>query len=154
VDSADDDETNAPPAAACNDGQDNDGDGLTDLADPGCADAADTDETDTVLGNRVVLSRVTIHHGSPFHGRVKSERPKCRKGRFVKLFRIKAGGAKVLVGTDTTGQRNQWRVRGLDIPDVQVAKYIARAKKKNFTNKKGINVICRRDRSRILRIRR
>lgn len=35
-----------PPPAACADGTDNDGDGLIDLADPGCADAADADETD------------------------------------------------------------------------------------------------------------
>ncbi len=35
-----------PPAAQCADGTDNDGDGLVDLADPGCADAADADETD------------------------------------------------------------------------------------------------------------
>ena len=32
------------PEAACNDGIDNDGDGLTDLADPGCVDSADNDE--------------------------------------------------------------------------------------------------------------
>ena len=35
-----------PPAAECADGLDNDGDGLIDLADPGCVDAADNDETD------------------------------------------------------------------------------------------------------------
>ena len=35
-----------PPAPACSDGLDNDTDGLVDLADPGCVDAADTDETD------------------------------------------------------------------------------------------------------------
>jgi hypothetical protein len=35
-----------PPQPACSDGIDNDGDGLTDLADPGCANASDTDETD------------------------------------------------------------------------------------------------------------
>lgn len=34
--------------AACSDGVDNDSDGLIDLADPGCADAADTDEADPV----------------------------------------------------------------------------------------------------------
>jgi hypothetical protein len=34
-----------PPAAACADGQDNDGDGAVDLNDPGCTDAADNDET-------------------------------------------------------------------------------------------------------------
>jgi len=36
-----------PPVAQCNDGIDNDGDGLTDFpADPGCTDANDNDETD------------------------------------------------------------------------------------------------------------
>jgi len=35
--------------AACGDGIDNDGDGLTDLADPGCTDSADNDESNTVV---------------------------------------------------------------------------------------------------------
>ncbi|HEV2951094.1 MAG TPA: DNRLRE domain-containing protein [Actinomycetota bacterium] len=35
-----------PLAPACSDGQDNDADGRIDLADPGCTDASDTDETD------------------------------------------------------------------------------------------------------------
>ena len=34
-----------PPPAACADGIDNDGDGLTDGADPGCSGTSDTDET-------------------------------------------------------------------------------------------------------------
>lgn len=34
-----------PPPPACADGMDNDQDGLTDLSDPGCANAQDTDET-------------------------------------------------------------------------------------------------------------
>ncbi len=36
------------PVAQCADGIDNDGDGLTDLADAGCADAADDDESNVV----------------------------------------------------------------------------------------------------------
>jgi hypothetical protein len=35
-----------PPPTQCDDGVDNDGDGLIDLNDPGCDDAADDDETD------------------------------------------------------------------------------------------------------------
>jgi hypothetical protein len=34
--------------AQCADGNDNDNDGKVDMADPGCSDASDTDETDTV----------------------------------------------------------------------------------------------------------
>ena len=34
-----------PPTTQCSDGVDNDGDGLIDLADPGCTDANDNDET-------------------------------------------------------------------------------------------------------------
>jgi hypothetical protein len=44
----DDSEGTAPPTPACSDGEDNDGDGLTDGDDPGCADANDDDETDPV----------------------------------------------------------------------------------------------------------
>ena len=36
-------------AAACEDGRDNDGDGLTDLADPGCTSPVDTDESDNLI---------------------------------------------------------------------------------------------------------
>jgi hypothetical protein len=39
-------ETATVSTPACSDGTDNDADGLTDLADPGCTDASDTDETD------------------------------------------------------------------------------------------------------------
>lgn len=35
-----------PPPPACSDGQDNDGDGLVDMDDPGCADTIDNSETD------------------------------------------------------------------------------------------------------------
>ena len=58
--SGDDDEDGGgddPPvmAAACADGVDNDNDGLIDLADAGCSDAADDDETDpaTAVGSVV-----------------------------------------------------------------------------------------------------
>jgi hypothetical protein len=37
------------PCDACDDGADNDGDGLIDLIDPGCVDAADPDERDPLL---------------------------------------------------------------------------------------------------------
>jgi CSLREA domain-containing protein len=37
-----------PPAPACNDTKDNDGDGKVDLADPGCESATDTSEVDPV----------------------------------------------------------------------------------------------------------
>ena len=50
-------ETGAPPAAACADGVDNDGDGLTDHpADPGCGGTADTDETDLPTGGEVTVA--------------------------------------------------------------------------------------------------
>ena len=39
--------TSDPPPAACADSADNDGDGLTDLADPGCSGPSDTDETNS-----------------------------------------------------------------------------------------------------------
>jgi len=42
------------PATECGDGADNDGDGLVDLADPGCADGADDDEGDEAARPRTV----------------------------------------------------------------------------------------------------
>lgn len=46
---SDDSESTPAPVAACADGVDNDGDQLIDLADAGCSDAADTDETNAVV---------------------------------------------------------------------------------------------------------
>jgi hypothetical protein len=40
-----------PPPAQCADGKDNDGDGKVDLADPGCSNTSDTDETDVAAPN-------------------------------------------------------------------------------------------------------
>jgi hypothetical protein len=39
-----------PPTPACSDGIDNDGDGLIDLADPGCTSPSDTDESNVAGG--------------------------------------------------------------------------------------------------------
>ncbi|MCB9527278.1 MAG: hypothetical protein H6701_02615 [Myxococcales bacterium] len=41
-------EADAGPVTACDDGEDNDGDGRVDLADPGCVDADDDDEVDPI----------------------------------------------------------------------------------------------------------
>jgi hypothetical protein len=55
VDIPDEEEPPPPPPAQCADGLDNDGDTKVDLADPGCANATDNDETDVVQppGGRV-----------------------------------------------------------------------------------------------------
>jgi hypothetical protein len=44
-----------PAPAVCADGRDNDGDGKTDLADPGCSSPADTDEFDAPTGTTARL---------------------------------------------------------------------------------------------------
>ena len=59
-----------PSVAICNDGLDNDGDGLIDLNDPGCADVNDNDETDPPPTGSFTLS-LTIF-GGPGAGMVDS----------------------------------------------------------------------------------
>ena len=51
--------TGTPPAPQCDDGIDNDGDGLIDLNDPGCAFASDNDETDTTVASGVFVGTWT-----------------------------------------------------------------------------------------------
>ena len=48
-----------PPTYQCNDGIDNDGDGLVDLNDPGCADAEDNDETNGSSADVVAEVKIT-----------------------------------------------------------------------------------------------
>jgi MYXO-CTERM domain-containing protein len=45
---------------ACTNGLDDDGDGLVDLADPGCADSADTNEADDPLRKQLVARRGAV----------------------------------------------------------------------------------------------
>ena len=56
-----DDGGDTPPVvtAACADGMDNDSDGLVDLADPGCSDATDDDETDPVTAVGTVVGTIS-----------------------------------------------------------------------------------------------
>lgn len=56
-----DDGGDTPPVvtAACADGMDNDSDGLVDLADPGCSDATDDDETDPATAVGTVVGTIS-----------------------------------------------------------------------------------------------
>ncbi|MFA6405442.1 MAG: hypothetical protein WCW46_01685 [Candidatus Paceibacterota bacterium] len=52
-----------PPVPACSNGEDNDGDLLVDLDDPGCINALDNDETDVILEPAVLI--LSLNNSSP-----------------------------------------------------------------------------------------
>ena len=57
------------PSPACSDGQDNDGDGKVDAADPGCSSPTDTDETDPVTPPPGSVTLTPVDGGTSFYGR-------------------------------------------------------------------------------------
>lgn len=57
-------DSSTPPPAQCADGQDNDGDGLVDLNDPGCSSSSDTDETNVVTAGAELIGAGDIADGS------------------------------------------------------------------------------------------
>ncbi len=75
--------TQEPPTRQCNDGQDNDGDGKTDLDDGGCSRGLDDDERSKVT----VKTKITIDRdGNAFFGKVEASAKECRS-RNVGLVR-------------------------------------------------------------------
>lgn len=56
--------THGAPAAQCADGLDNDKDGLIDLADPGCVNASDNDETNTTAPLTIAVATPWAQAGS------------------------------------------------------------------------------------------
>ncbi len=56
-----------PITYACNDGADNDGDGLTDLQDPGCLTSTDNDETNTVTSSAPSVSTGSVTNVSEYN---------------------------------------------------------------------------------------
>ena len=64
--------------------------------------------TATAAGTKTVRhsSKVTLAPDKPFHGRVTSKTPACRRGRTVKVFHAPNG----LYGTTTTNSQGRWSI--------------------------------------------
>ena len=161
--------TPSPGAAQCEDGVDNDGDGKIDHpADPGCENPKDTTESpdptpaptpsptptggggeDTFVASAVsIRHRVTPRH--VFKGGVAAGLPRCEPGRRVVVKKVR-DGRDLIVGRDRTNDRGKWRVphdvggRG---------RYYAVATRRALDAPGDRMIICRRDRSATIRVRR
>ena len=131
----------------CNDGVDNDGDGRADHpADRGCASARDRAETRVVR----VPARASLRYADrahAFEGRVRSTKPRCRRGRRIVIKKVRRGPDR-RIARDRTGRRGAWRraARG----DLR-GRFYARARRKTFVRRNGDKVVCRPRRTRTIR---
>ncbi|HZA89210.1 MAG TPA: hypothetical protein VE401_03175 [Solirubrobacterales bacterium] len=92
-------------------------------------------------------SKLTISIAVPlYHGKVKSEAPKCVRGRRVTLFERRPGPDRK-VGRGRTNRRGRWVVKvPLDELEPQDRFYAKVGRKLNIVSGEGY--VCRGDRSR------
>jgi hypothetical protein len=92
-------------------------------------------------------SKLTISIAVPlYHGKVKSEAPKCVRGRRVTLFERRSGPERK-VDRDRTNRRGRWTVK-VPLEDLQPQDrfYAKVGRKLNIVSGEGF--VCRGDRSR------
>jgi hypothetical protein len=93
-------------------------------------------------------STITIHYqDGRFFGSVRSERERCeRRGRNVKLIKVRPGADKV-VGSTETNRNSRWSIRK---PNADGRYYAKVTKRRN--SRYGHNHVCKGDRSRTIRV--
>ncbi len=142
----------------CSDDVDNDGDGLVDAADPGCRDRQgnynpnDNDETDVERQTRRVATTLTIRYNrasGKFKGAVGSARKRCQTRRFVTLKKKRSGRNRT-VGSDNSNRFGNWSVRKRRAR----GRFYAVVSRVVRTARNGDRLICLRDRSVTIRVRR
>ena len=62
-----------------------------------------------------------------FHGKVKSDKQRCKAGRVVKLYRKDSGGDAKRLGTDRSAASGRWEV---PVGNLRSGAYFAKAKPK------------------------
>jgi hypothetical protein len=96
---------------------------------------------------KIFKTKVTITQGdnSNFHGKVKSRKRACKKGRKVTLQRKTTYQSTFhSIGFDRSNKRGKWKV---NTTPVSQASYRAKVKKKRLRHHRGI---CERARSRVI----
>jgi hypothetical protein len=96
---------------------------------------------------KIFKTKVTITQGdnTNFHGKVKSKKKACRKGRIVKLQRHTTYQTTFrTIGRDKSNRRGKWKVHTTPISQ---ASYRAKVKKKRLKHHKGI---CKKAKSRVI----
>ena len=92
-------------------------------------------------------TKVTITQGdnTNFHGKVKSRKAKCRKGRKVTLQRKTTYQSSFKsIGSDKSNRKGKWKV---NTKPVSQASYRAKVKKKRLRHHKGV---CKGAKSRVI----
>jgi hypothetical protein len=106
----------------------------------------DACDSDTVLGRKLVRTRITIrYHKGRFRGRIDARRARCASKRQVRLRR----NGRV-IARRTTRRAARWRVYRLQ----PVGLYRAKVRKRSFVSRDGTRIVCLPDLSRRIRFRR
>lgn len=143
-----------PPQPQCNDGRDNDADGLVDFGsastnDPGCSAIEDNTESPNPAPSVVnSASSVTYRYdanANAHKGQVASRRAICQRGRKVVVKEVGKGR----VGSDRTNRAGNWKVRDRNAK----GRFFAKVTKQRKTRANGTVVICKADRSPTVRIK-
>jgi len=106
--------------------------------------------TSSPSGDRRVATKLTMKYKRrAFKGKANSSVPACERGRMVVLKKVKPG-KDARVGTKKTNRNGRWALR----KGKAKGRYYAVVAKKVFTDAGGTTVICRRDKSNVVRVRR
>lgn len=89
------------------------------------------------------------HDGGAFFGGVAADHRKCKRGRTVRLYKLRRNRGGRLVGVDRTGKAGNYRIRK---PGARGRYYVVVARKAG--GRYGHSHICRADRSPTRRVRR
>ncbi len=140
------------PEPQCSDGVDNDNDGFTDFPDdPDCDSVEDDSEAD--VGGRFATNLTIRYDGDAqppaFKGKAGSGRRECKQGRTVLLKKVVPGPNRT-VGQDTTNRRGNWRI----VKRRARGRFYAVVRGETKTADGGATLVCGRDRSVTIRIRR
>ncbi|MDP9067853.1 MAG: Ig-like domain-containing protein [Actinomycetota bacterium] len=145
------------PQADCNDGVDNDADGLIDFGnDPGCTSASDQTEApnpdDGTGERRRVATNLTIRYdrdARAFKGAIGSDRKACQTGRTIILKKVTPGPNRV-IGRDASNRFGNWRINKARAR----GRFYAVVLRKQTTGRRGAELNCLRDRSVTIKLRR
>ena len=133
----------------CNNGVDDDGDGVTDFPDdPHCQNPEDNTEAPSGHASLPTLTIRYFRDAAAFKGEVQEARNECREQRRVVLRRRTPEGTRTVART-FTDEQDRWKVYW---PAAR-GRYFAVSLRVEVAQPDGTTLVCARDRSVTIRVR-